>query len=178
MVRLFRLCTFIDQCFVDHFFYKIIFFINNIFFITPVSNPCHIDGILFHHRIILFKHLDGVPAHIVHLRIFLTELLDDRINLILYLIVIHHGILAVVIVFMSRLIRMMMDERSLLCIFLVMRHRMEQDFKPRAFSRRYRDRRNAEHLRKTVKVDLHSPLFYDIHHIECQNHRFPKLNEL
>ena len=119
-----------------------------------------------------------MPAHIVHLGIFLTELLDGRINLILYLIVIHHSILAVVIVFMFRLIRMMMDERTLLCIFLVMRHRMEQDFKPCAFSRRYRDCRNAEHLRKSVKVDLHSPLFYDIHHIERQNDRFPKLNEL
>ena len=56
--------------------------------------------------------------------------------------------------------------------------RMDQDIKACPFSGRNRNNRDSQHFRKTVQVDLHSPLFHDIHHIQRHDHRFSKFQQL
>ena len=73
---------------------------------------------------------------------------------------------------------MMVDKGTLLCMVLVMSHCMEQDGQPGFFPGGDRDGRNAQHLRKTVQVDLHAPLLHDIHHVQRQHNGFSQLNEL
>ena len=61
---------------------------------------------------------------------------------------------------------------------LMMLRRMDQNVKACPFSRRNRNHRDSEHLRKTMKVDLHASFFHNIHHIQCQDHRLAQLQKL
>ena len=178
MLRALCLLALIYQDLIDHFFDKVVLLINDILLVAPVHDPLCIHRMPLQDRLVLFQHLDRMPAHIFHLRLAGAELLDDGVDLVLDDVIVHHGVLTVVIVLMPRLLRMMVDERPLLRIFLVMGDCMHQDLQAAAFARRHRDRRDAQHLRETVQVDLHAPLFHHVHHIERQHHRLAKLNEL
>ena len=119
-----------------------------------------------------------MPAHIIHIRIFLPEFRNNQVNLIFNLITVNHGIFTVMIMLMAGLVRMMVNKRSLFRIFIVVRNRVHQDSKAAPLSRRNRNCRNSQHLRKTVKIDFHSSFFHHVHHIKCQHNRFPQFDQL
>ena len=73
---------------------------------------------------------------------------------------------------------MVMDQGTLASKGLMVRNCMHQDGEPGLFSGRNRNNRNAEHFRKAVQINLHAPLFYDIHHVQRQNHRLSKFDQL
>ena len=79
---------------------------------------------------------------------------------------------------LGRFAGMVMDKGTLFGILAVMGDGMHQDREPGTFPRRYRDGRDSKHLGKPVKIDLHSPFFYDIHHIQSKHHWFIKFYEL
>ena len=106
-----------------------------------------------------------MPAHVLHIRIFFAVFLNDRINLVLDHIIIDHGIFIVMVVPVPGLLRVVMDKRSRLCVIIVMCHRMHQNLQPAPFSGGNRDRRDAQHLRQAVQVDLHTSFLDYIHHI-------------
>ena len=61
----------------------------------------------------------------------------------------------------------------------MMHYRMHQYIQPRSFPGRNRyDRNMPEHLRKSVQINLHAPVFDYIHHIESQDDRLLKLQQL
>ena len=63
-------------------------------------------------------------------------------------------------------------------MILMVNCRVHQDIQSPPFSRTDRNNRYSKHLRQAVQVDLHSPLFHDIHHIQRKHHRFAKLDQL
>ena len=119
-----------------------------------------------------------MPARIFHVGIFSVEQFHNPVNLIFNLITVHHRILTVMIVRMPRRLRMMVDKRSLIRIFIVMSYGMHQDLQTALLPCGHRDGRDTKHLRQTVQVNLHTPLLYNIHHIKRQHYRLSKLNEL
>ena len=60
----------------------------------------------------------------------------------------------------------------------MMHNCVHQDIQSFFLSGTDRNDRDTKHLRKTVKVNLHSPLFHDIHHIQCHDHRFSQFDQL
>ena len=180
-VRLLRTLLFlalIDQSLLDHFLYEIILFIDNVLLVTAVRDPRQIRRVLLQHRPVLFQSLDGMPAHILHLRIFLPVFLDHCIDLVLDLIIIHHRVFTVMVMFMAGPVRVMVDERSGLCIFIVVSHRVHEDLQPAPLPRRNRDRGDPQHFRQTVQVEFHAPLFHHIHHVQSQHDRLAQLDQL
>ena len=66
------------------------------------------------------------------------------------------------VMLMSGLIRVMMYEWSRLCIFIMVRNSVHQDFQPAPFPGRDRDRRDSQHLRQTVQVVRDFQLKYNV----------------
>ena len=106
------------------------------------------------------------------------ELFYHRVDLVFNRVLIHHGILAVMVMPVSGAVRMMMDKRALLCIFIVVGHSVHQDLQSCPFPCRYGNGGDPQHFRQSVQIDLHPPLFHHIHHIERQHHRLPQLDQL
>ncbi|GFI51529.1 hypothetical protein IMSAGC020_02743 [Lachnospiraceae bacterium] len=71
-----------------------------------------------------------------------------------------------------------MDEGALLGILAVVGDGVHQNGEPAPFPCRYRDSRDAQHLGKAVKVDLHAPFFHDIHHVKSKHDRLAEFYEL
>ena len=101
--------------------------------------------------LIVFHKLDGMPPQIIH-----VSVVSLKYRLHLGYLVFNPG--------------RIFDHRALWTFLVVMDHRMHQHIQTGPLSCRYRYYRNgAEHLRKTVKIDLHSTFFHNIHHIKGQN---------
>lgn len=116
--------------------------------------------------LISFQKLDGIPAFIFHLRIFLGQLNDNSIDFIFDLVMVYHSIFCMMIMAVGSMQpRMVMDQRTLGGKLLVMGYCVHQNREPRLFPCRDRYCRNSQHFRQTVQVDLHTALFYDIHHV-------------
>ncbi|GFI51530.1 hypothetical protein IMSAGC020_02744 [Lachnospiraceae bacterium] len=62
---------FVDQDLVYDFFYEIIFLIDDILLITAVYDIRKVQGVVVGNLLIQFKELDGVPARILDVWIFL-----------------------------------------------------------------------------------------------------------
>ena len=73
---------------------------------------------------------------------------------------------------------MVVNKWSLLCILTVVGDGMHENGKPCLLACRYWNGRNAKHLRKAVKVNLHASFFYNIHHIQRKYHWLAKFNKL
>ena len=58
---------------------------------------------------------------------------------------------------------MVVDQTVQVGAILVVGSGMEQNIQPTALTGGDRDYRDAQHLRQTVQVDLHAPLFYNVH---------------
>ena len=119
-----------------------------------------IHRMVFHHFRVLLQKLNRMPAHIFHFAVFCPQDHLDLADLFFQCIIItHHNAL-----------------RSLL---VMMDHRVHQHIQSGTLSCGNRDHRNtSQHFRQTVQVNLHSPLFYNIHHIQCQDDRFFQLQQL
>ena len=104
--------------------------------------------------LVIFEHLDRMPAQICEIRILLPQKVFYPLDPILDLPVIA-------------------DDHALGTFLIMMYHSVHQHVKSCALSRGdWNHRDPAKHLRKSVKIDLHSTLFDDIHHIESQNDWF------
>ena len=119
-----------------------------------------IHRMVFHDLRVLLQKLYGMPAHVFHIAVFCPQDGFDLRDLFFdFLIVMHYDAL-----------------RSL---FIMMDHCVHQDIQSGTFSCRNRDNRDsAQHLRKTVQVDLHAALFHDIHHVQRQNNRLFQFQKL
>lgn len=102
----------------------------------------------------------------------------DLVDLVLDLIGIDHGILCVVIVPVFGADLMVVDQTVRVSAILVVGGGMEQNIQPTALTGGDRDYRDAQHLRQTVQVDLHVPLFYNVHHVQSQHHWLAQLQQL
>ena len=120
--------------------------------------------------LVLFQKLDGMPAGILDVRIIFLKFIHDNINLVFYVVFIDHGILVMMVMLMGRMTAiMMMDEGPLLCIFLMVCDCVHEYGQSGLLAGRDWNGRNPKHLGETVKVDLHSTFFHNIHHIKGQN---------
>ena len=119
-----------------------------------------IHRMVFHHFRVLLQKLNRMPAHIFHFAVFCPQDHLDLADLFFQCIIItHHNAL-----------------RSLL---VMMDHRVHQHIQSGTLSCGNRDHRNtSQHFRQTVQVNLHSPLFYNIHHIQSQDDRFFQFQQL
>ena len=92
--------------------------------------------------------------------------MHELVDLILNVVFIDHGIFFVMIMRMGRMfVLVMMDEGALALIFCMMSNSVHQNRKTGLLPGGDWNGRNSQHLRKPVKIDLHSPFLYNIHHI-------------
>ena len=122
-----------------------------------------------------------MPTVIEHPRILLLQAFFDDINLIFNLITVYHGKLFVMVMGMTAFLfhlLMMMYHRGLLIGILMMYYCMHQDIQSPFFPGTDRNHRNTKHLRQAMHINFHSPLFHNIHHIQCKHHRFSQFDQL
>ena len=174
------LLGFIDKYFINNFFNKVIFLINNILFIASVYNLFHSGKwILIQNIFIHFQIFDGVPTHIIHFRISCGDQSNQCVDFIFYKVGIDHGIFWVMIMPVFRMHSfVMMNKRSLAGIFTVMGNGMQQNGKSCLFSCWYRDCWNSKHFREAVQVNFHAAALYNIHHVQSQYNGFSKFDQL
>ena len=164
---------------MDDFFDEGVFLRNDIRFITAVQDVVDVvDGIFGRNLRILFKELQGMPAMIVQVRIFIVQKVAHGVDAVFHFIAVDHGKFTVMVVLMIGLIRMVVDEPVRMDVVLMMDSGMEQDAQAAAFQGRYGDDRHAEHFRQTVQVDFHTPLLDDIHHIQGDDDGLAQFQEL
>ena len=139
--------SFIKYTLFGDLFYIIVFFIDNLFFVIFISNIGNIHWLLLYDLLIIFQDFNTVPAKIFAVRILFLDPAADLPDLFLNLRrIFHYGICR---------------------LFLIMvLYCMKKHIQAGTFSGRYRHHRNiSQQLRQAVEVNLHSPLFYNIHHI-------------
>ena len=137
-----------------------------------------IHGTLLRDFLVLFQKLDGMPAVVDHVRIFLLQNFNDGIDFVFNQIAVHHNKFFVMVMTMSADISMVMLKLVRPFGILVMRCRVDQNIQTAALSCRNRDHRDPQHFRKSMNVDFHAALFHDIHHVQCHDDRFPQLQQL
>ena len=114
---------------MDDFFDEGVFLRNDIRFITAVQDVVDVvDGIFGRNLRILFKELQGMPAMIVQVRIFIVQKVAHGVDAVFHFIAVDHGKFTVMVVLMIGLIRMVVDEPVRMDVVLMMDGGMEQDF--------------------------------------------------
>ena len=61
---------------------------------------------------------------------------------------------------------------------MMMRCRMDEYIQSTAPPGRYGNNWYPQHLRKTMHIDFHPPMDYDIHHVQSQHHRLSQFQKL
>ena len=147
-VRHSRLFLFIKETLINDFLYVVIFFVDDLLLIGTADNMEQINGMVLFNLLITLQHLDSMPPHVVHLPVLLPQRLLHLTNQAL-----QPGLIS--------------DHHTLRPLLVVMDHRMHQHVQTAALSGGNRHHRNMpQHLRQTVKIDLHPPLLHDIHHVK------------
>ena len=72
----------------------------------------------------------------------------------------------------------MMDQAIRVFAVFMMCRRMKQHIKTGPLSGGNRNDRNPQHFREPVRVDLHAPLFHNVHHVQRQYNRLAKFQKL
>ena len=182
-ISTFRFLFFIHNNFTDNFFDKVVFLIDDIFFITAVQYMRQIHRISRHNIGILFQKFNRMPAVIFNLRILFFQFIGYQVNFVFNQVAVYHSIFGMMIMFMFALflnIIMIMYQQYIFIIFfmMMMGNCMHQYIQTPFFASRHRHYWNAQHFRQTMHVYFHTAFFHNIHHIQGQNDWFTQFNQL
>ena len=125
-----------------------------------------IDGKILRHFRVHFQQLQGMPAMVVNIRISFVQHAPHRVDFILQGVAVHHGKFVVMVVAVLRLIGMVVDQPVRPHVAAMVDRCVQQHAQAPPLQSRHGDDRHAQHFRQAVQVDFHSPLFYDIHHVQ------------
>ena len=154
-----------------------------VFLVDDVALAVQVDarqrnGVLFADLLVVFQQLDGVPALVGKVGVFFCEGGDDLIDLVFDVVRIHHGKFRVVVVAVVRYGGVFVHQRIGAGMPLVVDGGVQQNIQPFALPCGYGDDGDAQHLRQAVQVDLHAPLFDDVHHVQRHHHGLVQLQKL
>ena len=169
---------------------QIILLVDDLRLIVFVQNMRQVHRAFPGHFLISFQQLDGVPAGVGQPGIFMLQSLCNGVNAKFHHLVIDHGIVVVlmpltmVMVGLSAMMAMvvmplvLMDDGVVALAVCMVGSGVDQHLQPRPPPGGDRDHRGPQHLGQTVEVDLHPPLFHNVHHIEGHHHRLAQFQQL
>ena len=179
-VRKLCLALLAQKALLHDLFNKIVFLVDDPVLQIHILKALQSLGIPLPESAVLLQELKGRPAQVPGLRILLPETFLHPVDLVLHLVGIHHGVFAVMVMPVPAVLRILVivDQGIRGLLLLMMDHCMHQDLQAPALSGGHGDHRRSQHLRKTVQVDLHTPLLHDVHHVQGDDHGLPQLQKL
>ena len=172
------LALFVDQHLVDDLADEVVFLVDDVGLVAAVQHPGQVHRVFFGDLLVPLQQLDGVPAQVGQAGVAAAQLGDDLVDLVLDLVRVDHGVFGMVVVLVVGHRLVLVDQQVGAGAVLVVGRCVEQGVQAAALPGRHRDDRDAQHFGQAVQVDLHAPLFHNVHHVQGHDHRLAQLQQL
>ena len=139
---------------------EVVFLVDDVGLVAAVQHPGQVHRVFFGDLLVPLQQLDGVPAQVGQAGVAAAQLGDDLVDLVLDLVRVDHGVFGMVVVLVVGHRLVLVDQQVGAGAVLVV------------------GRRVAQHFGQAVQVDLHAPLFHNVHHVQGHDHRLAQLQQL